>query len=145
MALFSRNKEKVFSNIQHVAGLSVLENCDCQVTAMQKGIVILCLGKELLIEYDKIKHVEFQMDVDEKKFKHHSLAKGVVGAVAFGTTGAVLGSIPKTKTKREVIGYSFITYIDSEDSETTVVFRDKQVNSLVCAKMVDTLKPKICK
>lgn len=145
MALFNKNKEKGFSNIQHVVGLSVPENCDCQVTAKQEGIVILCLGSEIFIEYEKIKHVEFQMDIDEKQFKHHSLAKGVIGAVTFGTTGAVLGSIPKTKTKREVTGYSFITYTDSEDSETTIVFRDKQTNSLVCAKMVDTLKSKICK
>ncbi len=145
MALFSKNKEKVFSNIQHVVGLSVPEDCDCQVTATQKGIIILCLGSEMLIEYEKIKHVEFQVDIDEKQFKHHSLAKGIVGAVTFGATGAVLGSIPKTKTKREVTGYSFITYTDSEESKTTIVFRDKQSNSLVCAKMVDTLNSKMCK
>ena len=37
MALFSKNKEKVFSNIQHVVGLSVPEDCDCQVTATQRN------------------------------------------------------------------------------------------------------------
>ena len=78
-----------------------------------------------------------------KAYIRKAVWKGIVGAATFGVAGAVLGSAPKTKTKREVKCYAIVTYQNADGEAQTFVLRDEYPNTQKCAKLIEQLKPKI--
>lgn len=132
-----------YDNMIHVGGLEVPENCKCTAALSQEGLTITCAGKELLLRTNKIRNVEYQLDIDEKQYLKSSLAKGIAGAAMFGVSGAIIGSAPKTKTKREVKCYAIISYEGSDGQFKTFIVKDELPNLSCCAKLVDTLRPMI--
>lgn len=142
MGLFGK-KDVTYNSIIHVGGLDAPENCRCKVSLKGTGLAISCAGKEFTLSVEKIRNVDFQMDIDEKQYLKSSFAKGVIGTAAFGVAGAVIGSSPKTKIKREVKCYAIILYENSDGECKNIVLRDELPNTQQCAKLVDLLKPKI--
>lgn len=120
-----------------------MENSECTISVEEEKILIFASGNEISLNFDKIRSVDFQMDIDEKQFLKSSLVKGVVGAATFGVAGAIIGSSPKEKVKREVIGYTIISYNNSLGEFKQFALKDKIPNSLKCAKLTDTLKPRV--
>ncbi len=148
----SRKKQKAqdkqegisrYDSIIHVGGLNAPENCKASATLSPNAVTVSCGGNEFVLDVPRIKNVEFQFDVDEKQYLKSSFAKGVVGAAAFGVAGAVIGSAPKTKTKREVKCYAIISYESAQGEYKTFLLKDGFPNTEVCAKLVDALRPKI--
>lgn len=141
----SDKKEDIlrYSPIVHIGGLNVPENCTCSVTLDRQGLTIICSGNEILLNLDKIRNVDFQMDIDEKQVLKSSLAGGIVGTAAFGMSGAIIGSRPKSKTKREIKCYAIISYESNQGEYKTFILRDELPNSQRCSKLVDALRPKI--
>ena len=58
-------------------------------------------------------------------------------------TGAIIGSAPKTKTKRNVKCYAIISYEDVQGEYKTFLLRDEIANTGICSGLVDTLRPRI--
>lgn len=132
-----------FNNMIHVGGLEAPENCKCTATLSEGGLTIACGGNEFLLRLDKIRNVDFQLDIDEKQYLKSSMAKGIAGAAMFGISGAVIGSAPKTKTKREVKCYAIIAYERTDGQFKTFILKDEIANLSRCSKLVETLKPMI--
>ena len=144
MGLFGKKDQtKEYTDIVHVVGLPIPENCKCKVMLKTQEMVISGAGTEMTLLYEKIHNVDFQMDIDESIYQKSSLAKGIVGAATFGVAGAVLGSAPKTKTKREVKCYAIVTYQNADGEAQTFVLRDEYPNTQKCAKLIEQLKPQI--
>lgn len=143
-----RQKDKAegvsrYRDIIHVGGLSIPENCKCSAILKPEGLTVQCGGNEFFLRLDKIKNVDYQLDIDEKQYLKSSMLKGVAGAAAFGISGAVIGSAPNTKTKREVKCYAIISYGETQEDYKMFILKDEFPNTNVCAKLVDTLKPMI--
>lgn len=132
-----------YRDIIHIGGLNVPKNCKCSVILNPEGLTIQCGGNEFFLRLDKIKNVDYQLDIDEKQYLKSSMLKGMAGAAAFGVSGAVIGSAPNTKTKREVKCYAIISYGEAQDDYKMFILKDEFPNTNVCAKLVDTLKPLI--
>lgn len=132
-----------YDSIIHVGGLSAPENCKCTAVLNPEGLNVLCGGNEFFLRLEKIRNVDFQLDIDEKQYLKNSMIGGMAGAAMFGISGAIIGSSPKTKTKREVKCYAIISYDDGRGQYHTFILRDEIANLNRCAKLVDTLKPMI--
>lgn len=132
-----------YTSLIHVGGLDAPENVSCNVILSPIDLKIVCGGKEFSLQLKKIRNVDFQLDINEKQYLKSSMAKGMIGAAAFGMAGAIIGSAPKTKTKREVKCYAIIAYESAPGEYKNFVLRDEYANSGQCSKLVDTLKPRI--
>lgn len=132
-----------FQPIRHVTGLNVPEDCSGSVIVDNQKMSIILGGNNFDLKLDKIKNVDFQMDIDIKQYLASSTIKGIAGAAAFGVAGAVIGSAPKTKSKREVKCYAVISYLNNNNEYAIFVLKDEIVNSNCCARLVDKLKPLI--
>lgn len=135
-----KNGIERFSAIAHVTGLAAVENSSCTAEVNPSNIVITCAGKEYTLPLRRIAYVDYKADIDETIYQKSSFVKGVAGAAMFGVSGAVIGSAPKTKTKREEKGYAIIGYMASNGKEENIVLRDEIANFNVCEKIVKTLK-----
>lgn len=136
-----RNGINRFDCIMHVCGLAVPANCRCSAVIDSEGFTVICSGNEFLLRISKIRNVDFQIDIDERHYLKSSLAGGIIGAAAFGVSGAVIGSAPKAKIKREVKCYAIISYEDDQGVYRTFILQDEFANLNRCAKLVDILKP----
>lgn len=132
-----------YNSLIHVGGLNAPENCKASVTLSKNTLTVNCGGNEFVLDIPKIKNVDFQLDIDEKQYLKSSFTKGVVGAATFGVAGAVIGSAPKTKIKREVKCYAIISYESVHGDYKTFILRDEFPNTQVCAGLVDAIKPVI--
>lgn len=135
-----KNGIERFSALTHVAGLAAVENSSCTAAVSPSSIVIACAGKEYTLPLRRIEYVDYKEDIDETIYQKSSFVKGVAGAAMFGVSGAVIGSAPKTKTKREKKGYAIIGYLAANGKEEIIVLRDEIANFNVCGKIVNTLK-----
>lgn len=143
MGIFGKKTSiKVFS-VVHIGGLDVPADCKCEISSSVDEIIVRCCGTEYVLKLKNIRNIEYQMDIDEKQYLKSSVIKGVVGAATFGATGAIIGSRPKEKIKREVSGYAIISYESINSECMTIVFKDELPNTLQCARLVDEIKPKI--
>ena len=132
-----------YHSLMHVGGLNVPENLSCDVILSPMELKIACGGNEFSLQIGKIRNVDYQLDIDEKQYLKSSMAKGIIGAATFGVAGAVIGSAPKTKTKREVKCYAIIAYESSTGEYRNFILRDEYPNSGQCARLVDALRPRI--
>lgn len=132
-----------YNSLVHVGGLTAPKNCKVSVILSPSELTINCGGSEYVLNIAKIKNVDFQLDVNETQYLQSSFAKGVAGAAAFGVTGAIIGSAPKTKTKRNVKCYAIISYEDVQGEYKTFLLRDEIANTGICSDLVDTLRPRI--
>jgi len=132
-----------YASLIHVTGLNVPGECKASAILSRNAFTVNCVGNEFVLDISKIRNVDFQMNIDEKQYIESSLAKGIVGAVTFGVAGAVIGSAPKTKKRREVKGYAIISYENMQGNYNTIILRDEFPNSKVCALLVDKMKPMI--
>ena len=131
---------KRFSAIDHIEGLNAVTNSKCEVVLSSASLMITCAGKQYTLPIERIKYVDFKMDIDEKLYQKSSFVKGIAGAAMFGVAGAVIGSAPKTKSRRYVKGYAVIGYRDTGGMEKVILLRDSAPNSYRCSTLVDTLR-----
>ena len=76
MGLFGKKDQaKEYTDIVHVVGLPIPENCKCKVMLKTQEMVISGAGTEMTLLYERIHNVDFQMDIDESIYQKSSLAK----------------------------------------------------------------------
>ena len=145
MGLFGKKKEvypKIYDDIYVVAGLDVPQECKCSVELNENEIIVKAPGKEYVLSITKITNCEHRMDIDIEQYeKNGSLLKGIIGGVAFGIPGAIIGSSPKIKEKRLVTGMAILTY-EAQMGSNTIMLISKP-NTLGCAAICDFLQPRI--
>ena len=132
-----------YNSVIHVGGLAAPENCKASVMLSPTTLTVNCGGSEYALNIKKIRNVDFQLDVNETQYLKSSFVKGVVGAAAFGMPGAIIGSAPKTKTKRNVKCYAIISYEDAQGEYKTFLLRDAAENMNICSRLVDDLRPRV--
>lgn len=103
-----KNKELAGS---HVSGLDI-PNIAVYVTLSQTGLKISApsVKKEYELTLERIHNISWYNEVEFEKHTKSSLVGGVIGAAAFGTAGAIVGSRPKEKEKRKVQFYLLVEY-----------------------------------
>ena len=114
-----------YSPLIHVGGLPAPENCKASVVLTPTAVAVNCGGSEYVLSIGKIRNV------NETQYLKSSLVRGMAGAAAFGMVGAIVGSAPKTKTKRNVKCYAIITYEDAQGNNKTFLLKDEVANTQV--------------
>lgn len=131
-----------FPFIEHINGLNVPEGALCEVGITPDKLVIKNANNQYSINLDKIRYVDFKMDIDKTVFnKNGSLIKGIAGGAVFGVAGAIVGSQGKQVVQREVKGYAIVGYKSSDDEIKYIVLGDRLINSQTCSRIVNRLKP----
>jgi hypothetical protein len=149
MGLFSKKKKNTNGeldkfDLRHIIGLDMPEKMYCEVVVYNDKLVIEFGDKEYSLKMEKIYSVDFDMDINVEKYTKASMIKGVIGATTFGVSGAIIGSSPKTKEKREVTSKAIISYEDSFGDTAYMIFEDLSANVVKgAARLVDTLRPMI--
>jgi len=132
-----------YSMIVHVGGLPIPENCNVSVILSPTALTITYGMSEYVLSIDQIKDVNSQFDINETEYLKSSFIKGMAGAAVMGMTGAILGSIPKVKKKKNRRCYVSIIYENAQGERKIVLLKDQQVNTLVCYQLVQKLRPKV--
>lgn len=133
------NGIKRFFAIAHVEGLGVVENAHCSAALSPSKLVISCTGKEYTLPLERITYVDFIVDANKIRYLQSNMARGIAGAALFGVSGAVIGSVPKSKVEHEAIGYAVIGYRDAGGKEKVIILKDQSPNSYICSKLVRAL------
>lgn len=132
-----------YPTLVHVVGLDVPANCKASAILNPDDLIITCAGREFILHISKIRNVDFQVDIDETIYLQSHFIGGVLGAMAYGVEGAIVGAAPSTERKRDTIGYAIISYENAQGESKVFLLKDEVANSKICAKLVDVLKPKI--
>ena len=140
-----RDKQEGISrySVIHVGGLPAPENCKAAVALSPTTLTINCGGSEYVLNIEKIRNVDTQLDINEIQYLESSFARGVIGAALFGSSGAIIGSAPRTKTKIKIKGYAIISYEDAQGEYKTFLLRDAAENMNICSRLVDDLRPRV--
>lgn len=131
---------KRFSAVEHVDGLDIVEKTPCSVVIGPSNLIISCTGKEYTLPLRKITYVDYLADVEKIRYLQSSVAKGIVGGVLFGVSGAVIGTAPKTKLVNETTGYAVIGYRDASGKEKIIILRNQPTRPYTCSLLVNELK-----
>lgn len=144
LGLFGKKNKypKEFKDMYVATGLGVLEGSPCSVVANEDSISVICDRQEFVLKISNIINYEYKMDVEiESSTQNGSVLKGMVGGAIFGLPGAIVGSLPKKKQKRLVIGTIMVKYQGKTDVQTIILVAAP--NTLGCAQLSDELKPKV--
>lgn len=110
--MFGKKKAKTVVGT-HISGLDIPENVNIVFTLDTDGVVIKdTTSKEYSISLNKIQSISFYNETEIQNITTSSLGSAVIGAAAFGTIGAIIGSRPKNKEQRTVLFYLLIQYDD---------------------------------
>lgn len=145
MGLFSKKRceyPKEFKDIYVVSGLNIKAEVPCSVVATNDTVSIICAEQEFVLRISNIIDFQYKMDVDiESDIQNGSILKGIIGGIAFGLPGAIVGSLPRTKKKRLVTGSVLLRYQGKDDIKTIILI--SAPNTLGCAALADDLKPRV--
>ena len=107
----------MYSSLRYVSGLGAVEGSDCTVKVTPSQLLLICMGKEYSLPLSRISYVDCKIDIQEDRYLKSSLARGIAGAAAFGVSGAVVGTAPKSKTELRKLKYAVIVYKDASQEE----------------------------
>ena len=103
-----KNTSKQF-NGTHVSGLDIA-NVPVTFTLSESGAIITTPSNDYTLTLEKITNISWYDEVEIEKHLKSSFIGGVIGATTFGAAGAVIGSRPKEKEKRNVTFYLLVDY-----------------------------------
>lgn len=126
-----KNNSKQFNGV-HVSGLDV-PNVPVTFTLSELGAVIKTPSNDYTLSLEKITNISWYDEVEIEKHLKSSLTGGIIGAAVFGAAGAVIGSRPKEKEKRNVTFYLLVEY-----SEKQIVISSK--DGFALGAVVDLFK-----
>lgn len=132
-----------YDMILHIAGLPILGNYNVSAALSSTELAITDGEREFVLNIDKIREVEYQFDINETQYLKSSFVKGMAGAAVMGMPGAVLGSMPTVKKKRNSRSYASIIYENVHGEKIMILLKDQYVNTKVCYQLVQKLQPKI--
>ena len=117
-----------------VEGLPVPQNSDLSIKLTPDTMTIVGCGQEFEINFSKLTLVDLKSDVEMEKIIKQSAPGMIIGAVAFGVIGAMIGGRVQTKEKRVVNHFLLVSY-QSDELKTIVIDATKDWYN--AAQMVD--------
>ena len=93
----------------------------------------------------RILYAECLTDVENIQYLKSSVAKGMIGAALFGVGGAVIGSAPKTKVRKQITSHAIIGYRDSSGKERVIILKDAAPNRMDASNLVFELNARVPK
>lgn len=146
MARYQRQQDKAsgitrYYDILHMGGLTAPVNCKCTVLLKPEGLIVECGGNEFFLRLEKIRNVDFQLDIDKSQYLQGYMIREEAETAILGRRRAFVS--PQLKTTREVKCYAIISYENDEGEYQTFILRDTLPNTQNCSKLVDTLKARV--
>lgn len=110
--MFGKKEKAKSCSGNHISGLDVPENAVIVFNLYKDRAIfnVTELKKEYSISLDRIQSISFHHETEIEKYTTSSLGSAVVGAAAFGVIGAIIGSRPKTKERRNVSFFLIVEY-----------------------------------
>lgn len=105
---------KAFIAVPHINGLPIAENTWCQLFYCEDKIVIIANNTTFNLLLSKVKDITTKTDVEITKHLVSSAGGAVVGGLAFGVLGALIGGRVQTKKSKEITPYLIVTYETEE-------------------------------
>ncbi len=112
------NEKRTFG--KHIEGLPVPQNTPMDIVLSPQELKIFNAGQEFKISFEKLHSIIPTTEISVEKTTKQSTAGAIVGAAAFGVTGAIVGGRPKTVDKKVPTAYIQINY--ESDGFKTIVF-----------------------
>lgn len=105
--------ESVFA--EHISGLDIGGD-HVTMTLTENGLKIVPMNhpKEFELSLDKISSINTYNKSEVERYAKSSLTKSIIGGVAFGLPGALVGAAPQEKTRHKIVSYLLIDYSDGE-------------------------------
>lgn len=108
-------------NVRHVLGLPIPSGVPCQVIVHGKSIVIQSDASTYSIPTDRTISARVYPDTEMRQYMESSLGRTIMGGVAFGAAGAVIGAMPETKYRRSISKWNTMISYTAKDQTTQVI------------------------
>ncbi len=105
---------------KHIEGLPIPQNTPMTITLSQQELKLTGGGQEFKINFQKLHSIIPSNDVEIEKTSKSSATGAIVGAAAFGVTGAIIGGRPKTVDSKKLTAFIQINY--ESDGFKSIVF-----------------------
>lgn len=93
----------------------------CQVIVHGKSIVIQSDASTYSIPTDRTISARVYPDTEMRQYMESSLGRTIMGGVAFGAAGAVIGAMPETKYRRSISKWNTMISYTAKDQTTQVI------------------------
>lgn len=103
--------------IRHVSGLSVPQGVSCVLAVTEAELGIRAAGQNFRVPMERIFSVGESTDTETRQHIGSSLSQTLLGGLAFGDTGAIIGAMPQSKYKKAVSRYNLVVSYRSEAGE----------------------------
>lgn len=128
----NKNQKVALGNL--VEGLPIPQNTDLTIKLTPSELSIIGIGQEFEINFSKLMMIDLKSDVEMEKIIQQSAPGMVIGAVAFGVIGAMIGGRVKTKEKRVVNHFLIVNY-QTDELKTIIIEATKDWHN--AAQLVD--------
>lgn len=109
--------------VQHVSGLPVSGGVSCTLAVTDNELAIRAGGQNFRVPMERIYYAGEGTDTETRQHIGSSLGETLLGGMAFGSTGAVIGAMPKSSFRKAVSKYKLTVGYHSETGEPkTLVF-----------------------
>lgn len=141
-AFFSEqyNREEVYPWFNHLYGLNIPENAKCELWICQ-DCLIFYYEIPIVLNYSKIITADYLTNEQITKHYVENTTGAIVGGLAFGPIGALLGG--GTKTKYDVEKSYFLTITYKSNNEINTIILDASLARNQAKKFVKNLKNRI--
>lgn len=134
------NCEETYLCYEHLYGLNIPEKASCNLWICEECLIIY-YGSPIILNYSKIINVEVLNDTQIKKQYVDNTSGAIVGGLALGAIGAIIGGGTKTVTETNKKFFLTITY-KSNDEIKCIIF-DVTYSKVQAKKFAIDLKHKL--
>lgn len=107
------NRQDWITGYRHLAGLPIPENSECELWLCENSLIVF-YNSPFVLNYSKIVNVDVQTKTEFKKSYVDKASGAIVGGLAFGAIGALIGGGTKEIVDSENSYFFTITYKSNE-------------------------------
>lgn len=134
-----KDEKSTFGNL--IEGLPIPQNTELSIKLTPDAVSIIGSGQQFEIDFSKLQLVDVKSDVEMEKIIKQSAPGMIIGAVAFGLLGAMVGGRVQTKEKRVVSHFLIISYQSDELKSIVIEVTKDWYNAAGLVDYFRKLKP----
>lgn len=121
---------------RHEAGLPVPSGVPCEVRVFSKHLEFSVAARRYVVPMDRVTGAQEFNETEMRQYIKSSAFQTILGGLAFGGVGAVVGAMPESKYRREVSKHNLLVSFLSEDGSPSSVVLSSDTSLFVLGNMV---------
>lgn len=102
---------------RHVAGLPITTGVPCAMKIYSNRVSVEGAGQLFEVPMGRVTGSQLYEDTEMRQHISRSLGGTILGGIAFGEVGAIIGAMPESKYRKEVSKYNLLVSYTTEENE----------------------------